>query len=174
MPRVCTVCTHRERVSIDVALVDGDAFRNIAERFGLSATAVFRHKADHIPAALTQAQEAENVSQADDLLGQVRKRQAQVERLVGISEGLIGRAVQRGDLRTATAAVQAAVSANREVRACLELLAKLLGELDERPVLNLLVAPEWHQVRSALLEALLPYPEARTAVAARLMALEAA
>jgi hypothetical protein len=56
----------------------------------------------------------------------------------------------------------------------LELLAKLLGELDDRPQINLLVAPEWHKVRAALLEALLPFPDARTAVATRLKALEVA
>lgn len=62
---------------IDAALIDGDAFSNIAQRFGVSPTAVFRHKADHVPAALVKAQEAENASQAGDLLGQVRKRQEQ-------------------------------------------------------------------------------------------------
>lgn len=60
------------------------------------------------------------------------------------------------------------------LQSSLELLAKLMGDLDDRPQINLLVAPEWHQVRAALLEALSPYPEARTAVAGRLIALEAA
>lgn len=52
------------------------------------------------------------------------------------------------------------------------LLAKLIGELDERPRINLLVAPEWHAVRGELLLALAPFPEARLAVAARLASLE--
>jgi hypothetical protein len=56
----------------------------------------------------------------------------------------------------------------------LELLAKLLGELDDRPQINLLVAPEWHKVRAALLDALLLFPDARTAVVTRLKGLEAA
>jgi hypothetical protein len=54
-----------------------------------------------------------------------------------------------------------------------ELLAKLLGELNEQPQINVLVAPEWLQVRSALLGALAPYPEARASVAERLLTLEA-
>jgi len=54
-----------------------------------------------------------------------------------------------------------------------ELLAKLLGELNEQPQINVLVAPEWLQVRSVLLDALAPFPEARTAVASRLLTLEA-
>jgi len=55
-----------------------------------------------------------------------------------------------------------------------QLLAKLLGQLDERPQVNVLMAPEWLQVRVALLTALAPHPEARQAVAAALVALEGA
>jgi len=55
-----------------------------------------------------------------------------------------------------------------------QLLAKLLGQLDERPQVNVLMAPEWLQVRAALLTALAPHPEARRAVAAALVTLEAA
>ena len=55
-----------------------------------------------------------------------------------------------------------------------ELLARLIGELDDRPQINLLLAPEWLEVRAALLEALAPFPDARAAVAERLLALEAA
>jgi len=47
-----------------------------------------------------------------------------------------------------------------------ELQAKLLGDLDERPVVNVLVTPEWQQLRGQLVAALAPFPEARVAVAA--------
>jgi hypothetical protein len=60
----------------------------------------------------------------------------------------------------------------REARGNLELLAKLTQQLDTRPTLNLLVAPEWLTVRAVLLEALAAYPEARAAVAGRLIAPE--
>ena len=52
-------------------------------------------------------------------------------------------------------------------------IAKLLGQLDERPQVNVLMAPEWLQVRAALLTALTPYADARLAVAAALVSLEA-
>ena len=55
----------------------------------------------------------------------------------------------------------------------LELQVKLLGELDERPIVNVLVSQEWVQVRLALLGALQPYPDARAAVTGRLAELEA-
>ncbi len=54
-----------------------------------------------------------------------------------------------------------------------QLLAKLMGQFDERPQVNVLMAPEWLQVRTALLTALAPYAEARQAVAAALVSIEA-
>jgi hypothetical protein len=74
MPRVCTVCAHAGREAIDAALVAEEPLRNIAERFGTSATALHRHKAEHVPAALAKAKEAEEVARADGLLAQVRRR----------------------------------------------------------------------------------------------------
>ncbi len=50
----------------------------------------------------------------------------------------------------------------------LQLLGKLLGELKEGATVNVLIAPEWLQLRATLLVALAPHPEARQAVAAAL------
>ena len=156
MPRVCSVCVHPDREAIDRALVDGaDSYRRIATRFGLSESAVRRHKANHLPAALARAKGAEEMTQADDLLAQMGdlRRQAQV---------IKDKAEKAGDLRTALAGI-------RELVRIVELLAKLRGELDDRPVINVLVTPQWVQVRAVLLQALTPYPEARTAAAAALL-----
>jgi hypothetical protein len=54
----------------------------------------------------------------------------------------------------------------------IELLAKLIGKLDERPQVNILVSPEWVAIGTAVLEPLAPYPEVRAAVAERLLQLE--
>jgi hypothetical protein len=53
----------------------------------------------------------------------------------------------------------------------IELSAKLLGDLDERPMVNVWTAPEWLTIETALLDVLQAYPDARYAVAARLDAL---
>ena len=158
MPRVCTVCVHAEREAIDRALLAGEPYRGIAQRYAASPDAVFRHRSDHLPAALAQAREATEVARADSLLDQLAELRADARRIGGKAEGA-------GDLKTALAGV-------RELVRIVELTAKLVGELDERPTVNVLVEPEWLVVRSTLLEALRPYPEARQAVAARLAALE--
>ncbi len=159
MPRTCTICAHAEREAIDAALVAGEPFRNIAERSGTSPPALFRHRADHIPPALAQATEAAEVARADTLLGQLAELRADARRIGGKAE-------DAGDLKTALSGI-------RELVRIVELTAKLVGELDDRPVVNVLVAPEWLLVRATLLDALRPHPEARQAVAARLVTLAA-
>ena len=157
MPRSCTVCIHEARPEIDRALIAGEAFRHIATRFDTSTGALQRHKADHLPVRLAKAQEAEEVAQADDLLCQVQDLQAR-------ALAILDKAEEAGELRTALSAI-------REARGNLELLAKLLGELDERPQVNVLVSPEWLELRAIIVGALEPHPAARGAV---LRALEGA
>ena len=55
-----------------------------------------------------------------------------------------------------------------QLRQALELLARLRRELDERPQVAILAAPEWLSVREVVFQALTPYAEARAAVAAAL------
>jgi transposase-like protein len=150
MPRRCTVCDHHERHDIDEALVTGAPYRSVAKRYGLSDSAVYRHKTEHLPAHLLKAREAEEVAQADDLLEQVRHLQ-------GRALEILERAEKSGDLRTALAAIS-------QARANLELLGKLAGELDERPVVNLNVSPQWLELRAVIVGALEPHPAAHTAV----------
>jgi hypothetical protein len=160
MPRSCTVCTHPARAEIDEALVAGVSAAEIAGRYRtIGERAIRRHRSNHLPEKLAKAHEAQAVAQADDLLDQVRDLQ---ERALDI----LDKAEEAGELRTALSAI-------REARGNLELLAKLLGELDEHPVTNVLVSAEWVTVRTAMMETLDRYPEARVAVAERLAELEA-
>lgn len=159
MPRTCTVCAHKERQAIDQALVAGRPFRGLSALYRVSEDAIARHSAAHLPRTLVQAQAAQEVAQADTLLDQVQSLHARTLTILAGAE-----ASQDGRL---------ALGAVREARGNLELLARLLGELDDRPVVNVLIAPEWLQTRSVLLQALAPFPEARQVVAAALVASEA-
>jgi hypothetical protein len=150
VPRRCTVCDHPESHGIDEALVTGAPYRSVARRFELSESAVYRHKTEHLPAHLLKAREVEEVAQADHLLEQVRNLQAH-------ALNILERAEKAGDLRTALAAIY-------QARGNLELLGKLAGELDERPVVNLNVSPEWLELRAVIVGALEPHPAAHGAV----------
>ena len=150
MPRACTICTHPDREAIDEALVQGTPNRRIASHRDVSERAVRNHKANHLPETLVKANDAEEVAQADDLLAQVRDLQAK-------ALGILNKAEEAGELRTALGAI-------REARGNLELLAKLLGELDERPQVNVLISPEWLELRAVIVTALEPHPQALRAV----------
>jgi hypothetical protein len=149
MPR-CTICSHAEREAIEQALLAGQPFRAVAVCFGTSATALFRHKQDHLPVALLSAQGAAEIAHGDNLLEQVRTLQSK-------THAILARAEAAGQLTVALQAV-------REARGCLELLAKLLGELSQGTTVNILLAPEWQRLRSTIIVALAPFPEARQAV----------
>jgi transposase-like protein len=149
MPR-CTICYHPERDAIEQALLMGESFRAVAVHFGTSATALFRHRQGHLAVALVKAQEATEMVHGDTLLEQVRALQTK-------TLTILARAEAAGQLTVALQAV-------REARGCLELLAKLLGELNQGPTVNVLVTPEWQRLRAALITALAPFPEARAAV----------
>lgn len=154
MARTCSICSHPQRSAIDRALVAGTSYRDIAGQFRVSRSALERHKDGHLPAKLVKAAEAHELAEADGLLGEVKALQTR-------AVAILDKAEKAGELR-------AACSAIREARGCLELQAKLLGELDERPQINVLVSPDWQRLRSIILEALEPFGEARLAVAAAL------
>ncbi len=163
MPRVCTLCSHEDREEIDAALVLGRPSRELAEQYGLSGSAVRRHRLDHLSAALARvaaARQEAGPSSALDRLEELRQRAMKV----------LDSADEEGKASLSLAAI-------REVRSLVELIAKITGELDERAqvaVVNVQTSEEWAQIRAALSQALAPHPDAARAVSARLLALGAA
>ena len=155
MPRTCTICSHEQRPEIDAALLNGEAYRSIAKRYGASPSAVLRHR-EHLPNQLVKAREAEEVTQADTLLEQVRSLQTR-------ALSILDRADEAGDLKTALAAI-------REARSNLELLGKLAGELQQEGTVNVTLTPEWLGLRAVVISALQPYPDAAQAVSKALTA----
>ena len=159
MPRRCTVCTHDQREAIDQALTSQAPYRDIARRYGVSKDALWRHHDDHLPAVLRRAQEHQEDRHALDIVQQLRAINA-------ASLEVLAAARRTGDREYVLKAVD-------RVQKQIELQAKLLGEISDQPQVNIIVTPEWYALRSVLLAALTPYPEARVAVAERLLALEA-
>jgi len=161
MPRTCTICTHPERRAIDSALVQNTAFPALSTRYGVSEDALGRHRAAHIPALVAkgEALAAEETSIALDV---VRQLQA----INTASREILAAARKSGDGELALKAID-------RIFKQIELQAKLLGELEQEGTVNVVLSPEWLQVRALVLTALAPYPEARGAVAADLAKLEA-
>ncbi len=150
MPRTCTVCLHDEAHAINVALVHREPYRSIAKQYGVSAAALQRHAQGHLPKLLVEAKRAVDAHEALDTLKQLKGiNSASWEVLQDARRSkepeIVLRAVDR-------------------VQKQIELQAKLLGELDERPVVNVLASPEWLELRAVIIGALEPHPDARGSV----------
>ena len=150
MPRTCSVCTHPESFAVNEAVVlEKKSNRVVARQFGLHHDAVRRHR-EHIPKLLVEASRAMDAYEADDLL-------VRVEDLHRRTLAVLEAAEETGELRTALAAI-------REARGNLELVGRITKELDERPVTNVLISPEWIELRAVIVAALEPYPDAKGAI----------
>ena len=152
MPRICTICTHGQRRALDKALAAGGNVRELSALYRVSEDALSRHKRDHLPATVAKAQEQEDVAHALDV----------VKQLKAINGASLRVLQEARDARDGDLALKAVDRIHRQI----ELQAKLLGELDDRPVVNVLVSAEWVALRSRLMVALAPYPDARLALAA--------
>ena len=113
MARTCGICRHESRGAIDAALVGGTSLRDVAGQYGVSRSALHRHRIGDLPRAIVRAKEAEEVLHGEKLLDQVRH-------LIGKANGILDRAEND---RTALMAI-------REVRGTLELLARITGQLN--------------------------------------------
>lgn len=134
MPRLCTICQHPNRDEIDRDLVGGSALPSIAAKYresgdtrdsnretkrdSISIDSLGRHKANHLPPQLVQAQAAEQVTNADDLLSQIARLDTDAATIFALAK-------RKGDMRSALAAV-------RERTRVMELMARIKGEIDER------------------------------------------
>ena len=147
MSRPCTVCSSSHRQAVDAALLAGEAYRGVAARFSLPPNAVYRHRCHHLPVALRSAIEERDASAAESLLDQVHALQGRAMNILAAAE-------DAGDLRVALMAI-------REARSGMELMAKLLGKLNEGNTVNVNVDAEWPRLRAIVLQALEPYPEAK-------------
>jgi transposase-like protein len=189
MARRCSICDHQRRAAIDRALVTNDVgYRSVAQRFGISAPALFRHRNRHLPVTLAKGLESKQEgadsgappvpAQAVELAEHRRDLEARSERhAIDVMAQL--RAINAACLEVLTKARAAEkhstlLGAVDRIHRQIDLQARLLGELQEGPTVNVLVAPEWHQIRLVVVQALHPYPEARAAVAQALAALPAA
>lgn len=152
----CLCCTSPSRDEIDRRLSSGASNVAIAEEFGMSRDSVRRHKDRHLAPAIRSA-----MTRHESRTGETAV--SRLEALYMKAEGILDRAEEMGQNALA-------LSAMKELRATVELLARLTGELDTRPqvTVNLVQSPEWQALQQRILGALAPFPEARLALASSL------
>ena len=99
MSRHCSVCDHPQRPAIDRELIEAKPFRNIAEHYRLTTSAVHRHRQSHLPQALVRAERTSKMIEASSLFTRLGDLEAHADRL--------RRKAEAGqDYRTALAAIR--------------------------------------------------------------------
>jgi len=170
-PNAGTIDRHPERAAIEREIAIGRPCTAIARKYGLHKDAVPRYKAK-LPAQLKAALAANalkpgvdleqlRISESDHLLQNLGAQRA---RLLMMQDCAIE--VGQG---TVVAMLSAQIHRN------LELVGKYLGEFikhETHTSISILITPEYLELRTALIQALAPFPEARRAVAAALHRLE--
>ncbi len=156
MPRPCSVCTSPDALAIDRALIDGDTLRNTAKRYGVSEDSLRRHKRNgHIVEA------AKRELNADDELPDGDTILNRVQNLERRAMSILNQAERAGSIGVALSAI-------REARSTIELLAKLVGDLDTGGVNVVIQSSGWIEIRAVVVAALERHPAARADVAAAL------
>ena len=172
MGQRCHVCEHPRRSEIELAIARRVGYRQIEQKFGPSIYSLHRHRRGHMPPQLLVALETTALPTVFDL-DALRKSESEGLLMTLVTQRarlfqLLDTAEECGDLKAA-ATVHGRINDN------VITVAKLLGDLSTHSsttVNNLVISGEYLELRSALVRALRPYPEARKAVSVVLQGLE--
>ena len=147
----CSVCKHPKRFEIDRLLLSGEGTnRSIAKDYGLDHNAVQRHRSKHIAPALAKAKEHREIVEATSVLGDVSMIRSRLLALLDIAES-------EGNVKDTCTVI-------KELRATVELLARVNGEIENKVEVNVFSSNTWIDIRSDVINALRPFPEAKNAV----------
>jgi len=154
MPAICTICSHEDVRKINSLLMQTDSNRRIAAQYSLAEASIRRHKKNHLSKQIARAEK--KAEQKTVLTAQQILQEAQG--LFNDMRGLLD------DLKTKGTDSELTMKAHRECNRSLELLARLLGQLETVQTINVFLNPIFLQVRTKIVKALAPFPEARGAV----------
>ena len=153
MPRRCRVCDDSRLEEINKALLT-EAYRQVARRFDLSPSTLYRHRENHLAEALAQAREratavAQETAQAEAEHG--ADLGAEIEQLKSEARTIGEQARSKGDLRTALDAIG-------RLTKLVELAAKRAGEVGaQREGVVYVDARQWTLVKHVVEQ----HPEVR-------------
>jgi small-conductance mechanosensitive channel len=163
--------------------LSGESFRTISLDTGYSESALKRHKSNHLGQdvqdiravmqqarieALEEAKAREKEEIKEDIVAEARETTAarlenaasfidQLREVRDKAANLLDQAEASDDLRAAGTFL-------KELREQIRLMAELEGRLAAQPQITIINNPEWVEVRSLIITALDPFPQAKEAV----------
>ena len=144
----CKLCGFVGRTAIEKAVATHKmTYAAAGQTVGCSTSAVRRHMKNHVSKKVQKAANSIEAAEGLDVLKQVIDSHK-------IVWNIIAQSYQDGDLKTALAAC------DTETRQ-LKLAALVSGQLNEAPQVNVLLNPEFVQLKQLIIKTLAPYPDAR-------------
>jgi len=132
-------------------LLNKAPLRAIARATGFSRKAIETYRNESLPEKLIQARNIKEIADADNVVEQIKIIQARTLAVLDAVES-------EGDHALFFKGI-------REVRENAKLSAELAGKLAAQPQFNITLSAEWIELRTIMLTALDPFPEAKLAVA---------
>lgn len=187
MARPCGPCQDKLRNELDRRLLEmdltGETYRSISQDCPYSEDALRRHKTNHIIADVGDVREA-MIRAREAALEEARLRELETVRDEVVAEAKEGMAArlenaasfidQLREVRDKAAALldQAEASSDlraagtflKELREQIRLMAELEGKISNQPQITIINNPEWVELRTVIIQALDPYPQAKEAV----------
>jgi hypothetical protein len=149
----CSICEDPRVIEINARLYPEANLAGISREFAVSEDALRRHKKKCIIETLSASPNTKDIINTDNLLDQLKEaRQKAVD--------LLDMAIEAADTKVYGAPSQYL----REIREQIKLWAELEGKLATQPQITIINNPEWISLRTKIVVALEPYPEAKAAV----------
>jgi len=166
----CGVCRHREHAAIDLGLARGVSVRAMARRYDLSTDALYRHARSHLPAQLR----AKLLVGPDTDIDLDKLRETEGQSLLANLIALRGRLFASLDVAEEAGDGNMLARVAGQLHRNLEITGELVGSLSSgaTTINNILVQPQYVEMRISLVDALRPFPEAAHAVARVLHSIE--
>ena len=164
MGRPCSVCGHPKRDEIDKLLLDKPNFRAISRQFDVGRKPLENHLSNHISDELLKSQDAKDALQADNTFSEYQAAKARIEALSKKTYDLLAKAEVTENHNACIGYIREARGQEGELREQRKLLAELEGKLATQPTINITLNAEWIELRTVIVQALDPYPQAKEAV----------
>ena len=150
----CKCCQYPGHLELDKAYLNNEiSLQQYADKVGCAKPSVERHVKGHLPEALLKAKDIEDVANGDSLLDELCKARDRTYSLLDKAEAAAN-----------TKIYGAPVAYLKEIREQLKFIAELEGKLSSQPQITIINNPQWVELRTLIIGALEPYPEAREAV----------
>jgi hypothetical protein len=150
----CKCGQYPGHLELDKAYLNNEiSLQQYADKVGCAKPSVERHVKGHLPNALLKAKDIEDVANGDSLLDELMKARER-------TFSLLDKAEAAADTRV----YGSPVAYLKEIREQIRLLAELEGKLAGQSQINITLNAEWIELRTVIIRALEPFPEAKEVV----------